>query len=71
MEARAWGEDTRFEHESLDEEEGKVAPPPHSPPHETLPSLSDIFHRQAGVMIDARRPKWTWTKIGSSTGSPP
>jgi hypothetical protein len=25
-----------------------VTPPPHSPPHEALPSLGDIFHKQIG-----------------------
>jgi hypothetical protein len=32
-----------------EEEEGEVTPPPHSPPREDLPSLDDIFRRQAGV----------------------
>jgi hypothetical protein len=58
--ARAWGEDTPFEPESAggddeeedeDGEEGEVTPPPHSPPHETLSSLGDIFSRQVGIAV--------------------
>jgi hypothetical protein len=50
--ARAWGEDTPSDPESLggddeeedeDREEGEVTPPPHSPPPEDLPSLGDMF----------------------------
>jgi hypothetical protein len=57
------GEDTPSEPESLvgdDKEEdeygveGKVTPPPHAPPHESLPSLGDIFSRQAGITVSAR-----------------
>jgi hypothetical protein len=72
---RAQGEDTPFELESAEEdgeneeEEGEVITPPHSPLREALPSLHDIFHRQARITIDARQPKWTWTETGLSTGS--
>jgi hypothetical protein len=64
--ARAWGEDTPFESESSkgddeeedeDGEEGEVTPALHSPPREALPSLGDIFRRQAGIIIGARQPK--------------
>jgi hypothetical protein len=57
--SRARGEDTPSEPESSggndqeeDEygEEGKVTPP-HSPPCEALPSLGDIFSRQAGIAV--------------------
>jgi hypothetical protein len=50
--ARAWGEDTPSNPESLggddeeedeDREEGEVTPPPHSLPPEDLPSLGDMF----------------------------
>jgi hypothetical protein len=80
MAVRVWGEDTPFEPESLEEEEeeekeeegvGGITLPPHSPLHETLLSLGDIFHRQAGVTVDACQPKLNRTKTGPSTGSPP
>jgi hypothetical protein len=48
-----------------------VAPPPHSPSHETLSLFGDIFHWQAGVTVDAHRMKRIRTKIGMSTGSLP
>jgi hypothetical protein len=51
--------------------EGEVTPPPHSPPPEDLPSLDDIFNRQAGIYVSARRTTWSRTKTGSVTGPPP
>jgi hypothetical protein len=68
------GGDTPSDPKSLEEDEeveGEVIPPPHSPLCEALPSLDDIFRRQAGIAVDARRPKWTRTEIGPMTGSPP
>jgi hypothetical protein len=47
-----------------------VTPPPHSPPHEALLSLEDLFHWQAGVTIATPRSNWTWIEIGPLTGSP-
>jgi hypothetical protein len=74
------GEDTPSEPESLggdneeedeEEKEGEVTPPPHSPPLEDLPSLSDLFSQQTGVSVGARQPKWPRTLTGPSTGLPP
>jgi hypothetical protein len=45
------------EEEDEDGEEGKVTPPPHSPPPEDLPSLGDMFSRQAGISVGPHRPK--------------
>jgi hypothetical protein len=45
-----------------------VTPIPHSPPPEDLPSLGDIFSRQAGISVGMRWLKWPWTEIVSSTG---
>jgi hypothetical protein len=51
---RAQGEDTpsepkssggEEEQEDEDGDEEEVTPPPHSPSHEVLPSLGDIFNR--------------------------
>jgi hypothetical protein len=76
MAARAWGEDTPSEHESLegddeDGEGGEVTPPPHSPWCEALPFLGDIFNRQVGIIVGACQPKQPLTETGSSTCSPP
>jgi hypothetical protein len=77
MTMRTRGEDTPSESESseedeeVEEEEGEVTLPLHSLPCETLPSLGDIFHRQAGITVDACRLKWTWIENRSSTGSLP
>jgi hypothetical protein len=58
--AREWWEDTPFEPESSggdneeeDEniEEGVVTPPHHSTLPEDIPSLGDIFNRQAGISV--------------------
>jgi hypothetical protein len=66
MKARARGEDTSSEPESSkgdneeEDEDGKeleVTPPPHSLPPEDLPSLGDIFNRQAGISVDVGQPK--------------
>jgi hypothetical protein len=38
-------------------EVGEVTPPPHSPPHEDLPSLGDIFSRQVGISIGVHQLK--------------
>jgi hypothetical protein len=54
-----------------EDKEEEVTPPPLSPLRGDLPSLGDIFHRQMGVIVDARRSKWTQTEIGLSAGSPP
>jgi hypothetical protein len=35
----------------------EVTPPLHSPLGETLPLLSDIFHRKAGIIVGAHRLK--------------
>jgi hypothetical protein len=43
--------------EDKEEEEGEVTPPPHSPPHEVLPMLEDLFHKQVGVAVSVPRPK--------------
>jgi hypothetical protein len=37
--------------EDEDGEEGEVTPRPHSPLHEALPLLGDIFSRQTGIAI--------------------
>jgi hypothetical protein len=80
MVVRVRGEDTPSEPKSLEEEEeeekeedgvGGVTPPPHSPLHETLLSLGDIFHRQVGVTVDACQPKPNRTETVPSTGSLP
>jgi hypothetical protein len=64
--ARARGEETPFELESLggddeeadeDKEEGEVTPPPHSLPPEDFPSFGALFSRQAGVSVGTRQPK--------------
>jgi hypothetical protein len=39
------------EEEDEDREEGEVTPPPHSLPLEDLPSLGDIFSRQARISV--------------------
>jgi hypothetical protein len=61
---RVRGEDTPFEpkssggddkEEDEDEEEGEVTPPPNSPPCKALPSLGDIFSRQAGIVVSLDR----------------
>jgi hypothetical protein len=61
--SRGVTEDTPSESESSggddkepdeNEEEGKVTQPPHSPPHEALPPLGDIFSRQAWIVVGAR-----------------
>jgi hypothetical protein len=64
---RAWVQETPSELESLgggDEEEGEVTPPPHSPPHEDLPSPDDLFSQQAGISVGVRRPKCPRTGTG-------
>jgi hypothetical protein len=77
MAAWARGEDTPYELEFSEEdeededEEGEVTLPRHSPLREALPSLDDIFCREAGIAIGARWPKQTWAKIRPSTSSPP
>jgi hypothetical protein len=57
--------------EEDEEIKGEVTPPPNSLPCETLPSLDDIFHRQAGITVGACRPKRTRIETGPSTSSPP
>jgi hypothetical protein len=78
--ARTRGEDTPSEPESSggddeeedeDAEEGEVTPPPHSPLPKDLPSLGDVFSRQAGIPIGAHRSKWPWTETRLSTSPPP
>jgi hypothetical protein len=62
------------EEDEEDEEEGEVIPPhtsTHSPLREALPLLGDIFRMQVGIVIDARRPKWTQTGTRPSTILPP
>jgi hypothetical protein len=54
--------------EDEDEEVGEVTPPPHSPLREALPSLGDIFTRQAGIVIGTHWPKRPRTEAGLSTG---
>jgi hypothetical protein len=49
-------------------EEGEVTSPPHSLPREDLPSLGDIFSRQAGITIGACQLKGPRTKTGMPTG---
>jgi hypothetical protein len=48
---------------------GEVIPPPHSPLLEALPSVNNIFYRQVGIAVDARRSNRTWTETGPSTDS--
>jgi hypothetical protein len=48
-----------------------VTPPPHSPSREALPSLGDIYSRQAGITFGACQPKWPQMETGSSTGRMP
>jgi hypothetical protein len=76
---RPWGEDTPSEpkpsreddeEEDEDVEEGEVTPPPHSPPYEALPLLSDLFHRKAGIAVSVRQEKRTQIETVTSTGSP-
>jgi hypothetical protein len=78
--ARARGQDTPSEpkssggdNEEEDEEgeEGEVTPPPHSPPRETLPSLGDVFGRQAWIIVGTRQLRQPQTGTRSSTISPP
>jgi hypothetical protein len=60
MTVRAQGEEIHSEPESSrdeEEEEGEITSSPHSPPLEDLPSLGDLFSRQAGISIGARRAK--------------
>jgi hypothetical protein len=45
------------EEEDEDREEGEVTPPPHSLLPEDLPSLSDIFSRQARISFGTGWPK--------------
>jgi hypothetical protein len=77
MAVRARGKDipsepkSSGEDEEEKEEEGKVTPPPLSPPRRNLPSNGDIFHRHAGVILNACRLKWTWIETRPSTSSPP
>jgi hypothetical protein len=49
------GEDDKKEDEGR--VEGEVTPLPHPPPREALGLLGDIFSRQAGITVSARRPK--------------
>jgi hypothetical protein len=74
------GEDTPFEPESSggddeeedeDGEEGEVTPPPHSPPRENLPSLGDIFSRQARISISVGRPRRSQMETVLLTGLRP
>jgi hypothetical protein len=78
--ARLRGEDNPSEPESSgedDEEEdedgeaGDVTPPPHSPPHDALPLLGDIFSTQAGVAVGLHRSKWPQTETRLLTSSLP
>jgi hypothetical protein len=55
--------------EDEDGEEGEVTPPPHSPLPEYLPSLGDIFIRQAGISISACWPKRPRTETEPLTDS--
>jgi hypothetical protein len=72
------GEDTPSEPKSSrgddkeeDDEEGVITPPPHSPPLEDLPSLGDLFSRQAEIFAGPRRSKRPRTEIGPSISPPP
>jgi hypothetical protein len=60
------GEDTNTKPESSDkdEEEGKVTPPPLSPPHVTRPPFRDITSQWVGITVGICQPKWTRTGIG-------
>jgi hypothetical protein len=58
------------EEEDDDREDEEVTPPPHSSPPEDLPSLADIFSRQAGIFVSAHRPTRPQTETGSMTGLP-
>jgi hypothetical protein len=49
LELESSGGDDKEEDE--DGEEGEVTPPPHSLSPKDLPSLGDIFSRQAGIFI--------------------
>jgi hypothetical protein len=78
--ARARGEETPSELESSgdgdeeedeDEEEGEITPSPHSPPHEDLPSLGDLFSQQTGISVSVRRTRRPRMGIGASPGLPP
>jgi hypothetical protein len=48
--------------EDEDGEEVEVTPPLHSPSHDVLPLLGDIFSRQAGIVVSTRWPKWPRTQ---------
>jgi hypothetical protein len=72
------GEDTPSEPKSSggddkeeDDEEGVITPPPHSPPLEDLPSLGDLFSRQAEIFVGPHRSKRPRTEIGPSISPPP
>jgi hypothetical protein len=78
--ARVRGEDTPSEPESSggddkdedeDEEEREVTPPPNSLLPKDLPSLGDLFGRQAGIFVGVRRSKWPRMETGPSTDPPP
>jgi hypothetical protein len=47
-----------------------VTPPPHSPSREAFPLLGDIFRRQAGIAVDARRLKRHRVETEPLTGLP-
>jgi hypothetical protein len=47
----------------------QVTPPPHSPPREALPSLDDLFCKQAGVAVGVPWSKRTRPSTGPLTGS--
>jgi hypothetical protein len=51
--------------------EGEVTLAPHSPPHEDLCSLGNIFSRHARISIGTHRQKWPQTEIELSTSPPP
>jgi hypothetical protein len=65
------GSSEEDEEDEEEEEEGEVTPLPYSPPRVALPSLGDIFRRQAGIAVGARRLKQTRIDIRPSTGPPP
>jgi hypothetical protein len=57
-----------YEEEGEDEEEGEIAPTPHSLPPEDLPSLGDLFSQQTRIYVgmrQTRRPR-TGTRASSS-----
>jgi hypothetical protein len=58
------------EEEDEDGEVGEVTPPPHSLSPKDLPSLGDIFSRQAGISVGTHRPKRPRTETGSLTSLP-